>query len=140
MDRFDEAMRHARSDAIDMCHDCGIMGKVQERMLAISTLKWHLEVPDEKDKFQVKVKDGLTRLVKGIPDLPRIIPWLAWSVWFGRYGAQAEWKKCEVRDDDPEPEDEEETPEMPWRNACSAGEWAFRLGVGLLRRRLQGLG
>ena len=130
MDRFDEAMRHARSDAIDMCHDCGIMGKVQERMLAISTLKWHLEVPDEKDKFQVKVKDGLTRLVKGISDLPRIIPWLAWSVWFGRYGVQAEWKKCEVRDDDPEPEDEEAAPEMPGAMPAVAGGMGAPPGGG----------
>jgi len=101
--RYDEAVRHARDSAEDMRHDCWLRSLLQERILAAANLPWELQVPDEKDPEQVRVRDGLTRLVKGVRQLPRIIPWLLEAIWFGRYGVQVEWTKCLVRDDPAKP-------------------------------------
>src|SRR5437867_4188327 len=72
-DRWDEAMRYARTNAEAMRVDPFLMGLVDERKRACANLPWHLEVPDEKDPQQVRVRDGLTRLVKGIPFFRRIL-------------------------------------------------------------------
>jgi hypothetical protein len=96
---YDEAMRHGRKDAVDMLNDVYLRGLLQERMLAVSSRKWHLEVPDEKDPWQVHVKDSLTRQMKAVTQMPRIIPSHYWAIWFGRQGVQIEWGKTDVRDD-----------------------------------------
>lgn len=109
MDRFDEAMRHSRSDAQDILRDCNVRGILMERMRGVSYLKWHLAIPDEKDAQQIRVKDGLTRLVKSVKNLQsRIIPWLDEGCWYGRAGVQLEWKWGKLRDDPVEEEDEEQ--------------------------------
>lgn len=113
MNRWDEAMKQSREDAIDMLHDCSIRALVQERILAFTNLKWHLEVPDEKDKHQVRVKDGLTRLVKGIILLHRIIPWLGEGCWYGRAGVQADWEWTTVRDEPVKPDEKDLPPGAP---------------------------
>lgn len=97
-ERFDEAMRHAREDAEAMRRDGYLMSLLQERLLAVSSLPWHLEVPDEKDPHQVQVKDGLTRLLRGNIKLRRVIPWLSQAVWYGRYGVQVAWKWQDFHD------------------------------------------
>src|SRR5574343_422198 len=68
------------------------MALVQERQMAITGLNWHLEVPDEKDRRQMRVKDGLTRLVRGIPFLRRMLVWWSDALWYGKYGVQVEFK------------------------------------------------
>lgn len=95
--QFDEAMRHGRDDALEMERDCHLMSLMQERMLSVVGLKWHLEVPDEKDKHQVRVKDVTTRLIKGVPSLRRMFWWWLTALWFGRSAVQVAWDWCEVR-------------------------------------------
>src|SRR4029077_19258271 len=56
-DRWDEAMAKSREDAIDMLNDPWLRALLQERMLAASSLKHHREVPDEKDPWQLHVRD-----------------------------------------------------------------------------------
>lgn len=90
-ERHDEAMRHAREDAEVMRRDAYLMSLMQERQLAVSGLNWHLEVPDNKDAYQAHVRDGLKRIIDGIPHLRRIISWLLEAVWYGRYGVQVQW-------------------------------------------------
>lgn len=92
MEKFDEALKHARSDAQSMARDCWLMSLVEERKRAVASLKWHLEVPDEKDKRQTRVRDGITKLVKSIPNLYRIVSWLLDALWYGRSAVQVEWQ------------------------------------------------
>lgn len=91
-DRFDEALRHSRQDALAMRNDAYLMGLLQERMLAVAGLNWHLEVPDEREPRQKAVKDTLTRVVRGIPNFRRIMWWLLEAIWYGKYGAQVEYE------------------------------------------------
>lgn len=99
-DRFDEALRHAREDAEVMTRDAGLMALLQERILAVNNLPWHLEIPDEKDKTQTRVRDTITRIVKGIRPFRRITRWLYEALWFGKSAVQVEWEWCKVRDGD----------------------------------------
>ena len=88
---FDEALRHAREDAEAMRRDSYLMSLVQERQMAVTGLNWHLEVPDEKDRHQMRVKDGLTKLIKGIPFLRRMLVWWSEALWYGKYAVQVEY-------------------------------------------------
>lgn len=90
-DRFDEALRHAREDAEVMRRDGYLMALLQERQLAVSGLPWHLEVPDRRDPYQRRVRDGLAQIIRGIPQFRRIVKWLLEAIWYGRYGVQVEW-------------------------------------------------
>lgn len=90
--QWDEAWRHSRQDAMVMRRDCFLQSLMQERRLAVSSLNWHLEVPDEKDPMQVAVRDSLTEIIKGIRPLRRIIYSLTDAIWYGRYGVQVKWK------------------------------------------------
>lgn len=92
-DRFDECLRFNREYAENMRNDGFLNGLLQERMLAVYSLRhsWHLEIPNEKDPFQVRVRDAVTAVVKGIPFLGRMMwSWLE-SIWFGKYAAQVQW-------------------------------------------------
>jgi 2'-5' RNA ligase len=106
-DRFDEALRHARQDAEAMRNDCWLMAMLRERKEAVSGLNWHLEVPDDDDPEQIRVKDGMTRLVKGIPRLRQMFSWLLEALWYGKFAVQVAWDKCEFSD---RPAEEEEGP------------------------------
>lgn len=89
--RFDEALRRSKQDAEVMRRDAAIMGLLRERRLAVSNLNWHLEVPDDKDKYQARVRDGMTRIVRGIPFLRRVVFSLTDAIWRGREGVQLDW-------------------------------------------------
>lgn len=90
-DRFDEAMKHSREDAVLMRNDCHLMRLMQERKLASASMNWHLEIPDEKDAFQVLVRDDLTTRLKATRGLKRIFMSLLEAIWYGRYGIQMKW-------------------------------------------------
>lgn len=97
-ERYDEALRHSREDARVMKRDAYLMSLLRERKDAVASLNWHLEVPDPRDPFQMRIKDRVTRLIRGIPLLDRIIGWLLEAIWFGRYGVQVEWDWTQVQD------------------------------------------
>lgn len=98
-DRWDEAYRHSREDALVMRRDGFLMSLLQERKLAVSSLNWHLEVPDENDQEQKRVRDNLTKAVKEIRGTRRIFSSLLEAIWFGRYGNQYQWRWCQVEGD-----------------------------------------
>ena len=90
--KFDEAIRDSRPDALAMRRDPYLMGLLQERKLSVSSLPWHLEIPDENDQFQRQARDDLTQTLKRIRGLRRIIKVLLEALWYGRYGVQFKWQ------------------------------------------------
>lgn len=90
-DRWDEAVKHSRADALVMMHDPFLMGLLQERKLSVASLKWHLEVPDEHDPEQAEVADTLTQSVRATPHLQNLLMSLLDALWWGRAGVQVQW-------------------------------------------------
>ena len=90
-ERFDEAMRSSRQDALIMENDCFLMGLLQERKLAVASLKWHLDVPDAKDPRQDHVAKALTRLIEQTPYFYSLRYSLLDAIWYGRQGVQVQW-------------------------------------------------
>lgn len=92
--RYDEAMRAGREQARAMFNDAYLRALLRERMDAVASLKWHLEIDDIRDKTLVAVKDGLTQIIKTTPRLQDLIHYLLWAIWYGRYGSQVtyQWK------------------------------------------------
>lgn len=97
-DRWDEAMRHAREDAIVMRNDCHLMRLLQERKLAVSSLPWHLKVPDEKDPYQCQVRDDLTQRLKMWRGFTKFRYTLQEALWYGRYANQIKWHWVPAQD------------------------------------------
>lgn len=95
-DKWDEALKHSREDAITMENDLGIMGMLQERQLAFVTLPWHIHVPDENDPTQAAVKAHITKTIESLvgpeESLMKLRQSLSWALWFGRQAAQAVWQ------------------------------------------------
>lgn len=92
-DRFDEALRFNREYAETMRNDGFLSGLLQERMLAVYALRhsWHLEVPNENDPFQKRVRDSLTATLRSIVPLGRMMwTWLD-AIWYGKNGVQVQW-------------------------------------------------
>lgn len=96
--KFDEALRKNREDALAMRRDAWLMSLLQERRLATASLKWHLEVDNEKDPTEKALKDGLTKVLKATPRLQSMLYYLLDAVWYGRYGSQLNygWKWMDV--------------------------------------------
>lgn len=95
---WDEALRHSRSDAVDMLHDGWIKGMLRERIRATCSLPWHLETPDDHDAQQRRVKEGITRLIKSMPFFRRMSHYLLWALWFGKHGVQCDWNWTAFQD------------------------------------------
>lgn len=84
----DEALQMSREDALAMRRDPFLMGLLQERKLAVSSLPWHLEVPDEKNPRERQVRDTLTKIVRSTFGLRRIFWALLDAIWYGRAGCE----------------------------------------------------
>ncbi len=90
-EKFDEALRKSPQYALDIQRDAHIQGCLQERKLAVVSRKWHLEVDDPKDKWQMMVKDGLTKVVQRTPFLKKLMWAELDAIWYGKSGVQARW-------------------------------------------------
>jgi len=90
-DKWDEAMRQGRDNALVMRRDAYLMSLLQERKLATASLKWHIEVDNEKDPNQKLVKDGIQKIIQGIPKFQRMRMSLLEAIWYGRYAVQVAW-------------------------------------------------
>lgn len=95
-DRWDEAIRAARENALVMRRDAFLMSLLQERKLAVASIPWELEIPDEKDARQRVVRDTIKRAIEGIADLRRIMFALLEAVWYGRYAVEVEWEWIKI--------------------------------------------
>lgn len=87
----DEAIRFQRSYALEMLRDGFMYGLIQERIYAVSSLKWSLKIPDEKNPLQLAVRDHLKKAIEQMFGWSNLVKWLAWSSWYGRYGVQCRW-------------------------------------------------
>lgn len=90
--KWDEAMRHSRENALELRRDAFLMALLQERKLATVSLKWHLEVDDEKDPYQKALKDGLMSMLQATRRLRQMKYYLLEALWYGRYAAQVRWE------------------------------------------------
>lgn len=99
--RHDEAMRASRQEAVAMERDCFLMGLMDERFLGTTSLKWSIEVDNEKDTREAFVKDAVTASIKKIPQFKQLLDYLLFAVWYGRYGARIVWDYKPVRIMDP---------------------------------------
>ncbi len=84
--RFDEAMRDNFVAARAMRRDAFLLGLLEERILPTINREWTLEVDDDRDPEQQYVRDGLSRIVKGIKNFDAMKRALLDAVWFGRAG------------------------------------------------------
>jgi hypothetical protein len=89
--RHDEALAHDEEFARAMRHDLFTMGLLQERQLASVGLKWHLEVDNERDKWQKLLKEHLTKVARRTPRLYDQLWYLSEATWYGRYASQVRW-------------------------------------------------
>lgn len=95
--QFDEAMKHSYANMRSMYRDCRILGLLEERIESVVNLKWHLEIPDEKDEIQQAVRDGLTTAFRRIPRFKRILRALMkWGLWSGRGCSHLCWDWWEM--------------------------------------------
>lgn len=97
-DRWDEARKHGRQNALAMERDVFLQGILQERKLAVSGLNWHIEVDDEKDPYQKSLKDGLQVILRATPYLQRHHYAALDAVWYGRHGIQHRkvWRELDL--------------------------------------------
>jgi phage gp29-like protein len=98
MHQWDESVRKCREDALAMRRDSFMMGLLQERKLACSGLKWHIEVDNKKDPTQKAIADGLQRIISSISRFQQFRYYMLESIWYGRYGAQLRlgWKMMDL--------------------------------------------
>lgn len=90
--RHDAARRHSREDSLVMRHEAWLMALMQERKLSVASLKWHIEVDDDRDTKQRDMKNGITKLIASIPRWKRLLMSMLEALWYGRYGLQLLWK------------------------------------------------
>jgi hypothetical protein len=93
-ERWDEAMRNSRENAMAMRRDEHLQACLRERVRGTTSLKWHLECDNPRDPWQAAVTRGVERIIRGytyrLKDLQK---WtLGGGLWFGRAGSQCRWK------------------------------------------------
>lgn len=86
--RFDEAIRDSQVGARAMRRDAFLEGLFEERILPTINREWQLEVDDAENPQQRDVRDGLTAVIKAIPDFDAFKRANLDGVWFGRAGTQ----------------------------------------------------
>jgi hypothetical protein len=86
--RYDEAMRDDRQGALSMRRDAFLRGLFEERILPTINREWQLEVDDAERPEQRRVRDGLTSIIKNIPDFDAYKRANLDGVWFGKSGCQ----------------------------------------------------
>lgn len=91
-DRWDEALRRGREESNSMRRDAFLSGLLNERSLSVATLRWHIEVDNDRDPQQKAIKDGLTAIVKNTAYLQQLFYCLQdETVWTGKGGHQIAW-------------------------------------------------
>src|SRR6266403_5259195 len=119
--RFDEAMKHNRSNALAMRRDAFIAAKLQERYLPVALTEWFVEEDpgaenqgqiatpemgwaiegdDPSDAEQQAAAEEMTQLCKRIPHWQRFIYNLCEACWYGRYANQLRFGTKKVMGED----------------------------------------
>lgn len=97
-EKWDEALRNDRAYAMYMRNDAETMALLKERKFGTASLKWHIEVDNEKDPAQKAIKEGLTAVAKRVPHFQKLHMYMLETIWYGRYGSQLDWQTlaCEM--------------------------------------------
>lgn len=99
MEKYDEALKDSRLNALAMMRDAWLMSLVRERIRGVTRCGWHLEVDNKNDPHQKQVMDGLTAGLKRTPHLRRMARQFSWATFYGRYGVQPRWEWDQVSTD-----------------------------------------
>ena len=84
----DEAVLRSGGQSWKMRRDPSIMECLEARQRATALLGWHLEVEDEKDPQQKRLKDEMTKIVKRTYQFTEYRRNLLEAIWYGRYAVQ----------------------------------------------------
>jgi hypothetical protein len=87
----DEVLRHAPQRAAWMRNDPSVMECLESRQRATALLKWHLETDEPKNPRHKAVIDGLTKLIKLIPDFVEYRRNMLEALWYGRHANAHKW-------------------------------------------------
>src|ERR1041385_730234 len=60
-EKYDEALKHSRENALAMRRDAWLLSLLRERIDGTLSLNWEIEVENPKDRRQKEVADGLTK-------------------------------------------------------------------------------
>lgn len=82
--RWDEAYRNSIADADSMRRDAFLMGIVQERQLASSQFKWHIDPENPRDPRQKVCAEFVTNIIKRMNGLVRFFYNVQDAIWYGR--------------------------------------------------------
>jgi hypothetical protein len=90
-ERWDEALRDNRDNALAMFRDGWIQAMLRERIRGTAGLKWHLEPDDARDPHQQHAAEIVTAAIKRTPRLRRFLRQLLLAIWYGRCANQVIW-------------------------------------------------
>jgi len=71
-----------------MRNDAGVMECVEQRQRSTALLGWHIEVDDEDDPRQARLRDAVSRLLREIPYFTKYRECLLNAIWYGRYAVE----------------------------------------------------
>lgn len=89
--RFDEAMRNSKEDALAMRRDCYIRALLNERKRPTAQRGWYIDCVNPKDKALKKAADRATLALKYLPKFTTFRFSLLEAIWYGRFGTQLTW-------------------------------------------------
>lgn len=93
---YDEALRDSQENADAMRNDPFVRRLMDERKLSVCSLRYSIEVDDERDQYQKALKDGLTKQWEAIPNKADLLWYLMEAEWYGRYGGQMSYHYKEM--------------------------------------------
>ena len=101
--RFDEAMRHAPSNAIAMRHDAYFAALLNERVVPLTRWQWQVELDsddaklkDSKEKDREEIRAILESIVRNTWGFPHMRSNLSEFPWAGKAGQQVVWGKEKI--------------------------------------------
>ncbi len=90
-ERWDEALRHHRTNALAMRRDAWLMALLRERKDGTLRLKWHLEPDNDKDMTEKAAAGSMTKVLRSIRRIKRIERACLEALWYGRYAVHMKW-------------------------------------------------
>lgn len=90
---FDEALRHAHTNALAMRRDAFILSCLRERQMPTASLPWKIIVTQCPEGLKEEITTTCTQLIKAIKNFNQLRLCLLEALWYGRYGVQLVWKR-----------------------------------------------
>lgn len=97
--RFDEAMRSSKEDALAMRRDAYIRSLMNERKRPTAQRDFTVDVLDKKDTDLAAIAQKIRLALNKIPKLTTMRFSLLEALWYGRAGVQIDWAESRVGDE-----------------------------------------